>query len=163
MHRILSVFSLISRYVVARIPLHLLYCLNKPTIARDCPSCLPSLAQEGPRRQALLLNCERREKNWVWVWLGFSWNQVGTLLLQGPGRVAVRHRARLGGATSALTNKPTQETSPSWLRSRTQQGADHAYAPEPMALKGFALIHRRGERGGEMRVCVCERKGVERV
>lgn len=159
MHRILSVFSLISRYVVARIPLHLLYCLNKPTIARDCPSCLPSLAQEGPRRQALLLNCERREKNWVWVWLGFSWNQVGTLLLQGPGRVAVRHRARLGGATSALTNKPTQETSPSWLRSRTQQGADHAYAPEPMAFKGFALIHRRGERGGEMR-CVYVRERV---
>ena len=54
-------FSLISRYVVARIPLHLLYCLNnKPTIARGFrPSCLPSLAQEGPRRQALLLNCER--------------------------------------------------------------------------------------------------------
>ena len=157
MHRILSVFSLISRYVVARIPLHLLYCLNKPTIARDCPSCLPSLAQEGPRRQDLLLNCERREKNWVWVWLGFSWNQVGTLLLQGP--VAVRHRARLGGATSALTNKPTQETSPSWLRSLTQQGADHAYAPEPMAFKGFALIHRRGERGGEMR-CVYVRERV---
>ena len=61
MHRIHSFFSLISRYVVARIPLHLLYCLNnKPTIARGVrPSCLPSLAQEGPRRQALLLNCER--------------------------------------------------------------------------------------------------------
>ena len=133
-----SFFSLISRHVVARIPLHLLYCLNnKPTIARGFrPSCLPSLAQEGPRRQALLLNLRTvREKlglGLAGIFLEPGWDPF---LLQGPCRVAVRHRARLGGC---LTNKPTQETSPSRLRSLTQQGADHAYAPTGIRTHGQA-------------------------
>ena len=75
-----------------------------------------------------------------------------------------------------MTNKPTQETLPSWLRSLTQQGADHASPPtgirtHGVKFKGFALFTTEAVRErGEMRVgserksvCAVDRTGAARV